>query len=61
MKEKIYQLAQEILDKANQTTKSDEEFRKMSEAQKSRYLQEQNFINGQLSTINKVIELIRGE
>lgn len=59
MLEKIKAIYDEILKKAEKTQKSDEEFVKLSVTEMSDYLREQSYINGQLSIIQQVIQIIR--
>lgn len=57
MKEKILELAQEILAQVKEASKKN--FADMSLSDQTSFLQEQSYLNGQLSIINKVMEIMR--
>lgn len=61
MKEKIRELARELLSNAESTGVSDEEYNKMSYSEKLKYISNQSYCNGQLNAINQVLSIIGEE
>lgn len=58
MKEKIRELARELLSKVESIGITDEDFNKMSQTEKLKYISHQSYCNGQLNVINQVLSII---
>ena len=59
VRRKVFELARNVIKEMEQTEKTDDQFIKMSEKEQREYLYEQKFLNGQLSGINQVLQIIK--